>query len=225
MLTGIFKRFYIFTILIFIHELGHFIAGVSFKWKVDKICIYPYGGCTKFDTLVNVSYLEEFIVLIMGPVFQIIFYLLIKNYISYNDYVILKNYNYAILFFNLLPIYPLDGGRLFNMLFSLVFPYKKSLYLSIYLSMIIFVFLFIYSKSISYYIVLFLLFFKLIKEYKNIKYYCNKFLLERYIYKLKFRKIKVIKKIDNFYKNKSHIIKDKYKYKEEDEYLSKHFNS
>jgi len=159
MLTGIFKRFYIFTILIFIHELGHFIAGVSFKWKVDKICIYPYGGCTKFDTLVNVSYLEEFIVLIMGPVFQIIFYLLIKNYISYNDYVILKNYNYAILFFNLLPIYPLDGGRLFNMLFSLVFPYKKSLYLSIYLSMIIFVFLFIYSKSISYYIVLFLLFF------------------------------------------------------------------
>lgn len=224
MATGIFKSFYIFTILILVHEVGHFLTGLLLKWKVDKICIYPYGGCTKFDTLVNVSYLEEFIVLIMGPVFQIVFYLLIKNYLTYNDYLILKNYNYAILFFNLLPIYPLDGGRLFNILFSLFFPYKKSLYLSIYFSIIIFLFLFFYSKSISYYIILFFLLFKVIKEYKNIKYYCNKFLLERYIYKLKFKKLKVINRIDNLYKNKSHIIKDKYKYRDEYEYLFNYFS-
>ena len=76
----------------------------------------------------------------------------------------------------------------------------------------------------SYYIVLFFLVFKVIKEYNNIKYYCNKFLLERYIYKLKFRKTKIINKSDNFYKNKNHIIKDKYLYKDEDEYLFNHFN-
>ena len=224
MTTGIFKSFYIFTILILVHEFGHFLTGVLFKWKVDKICIYPYGGCTKFDTLVNINYVEEFIVLIMGPVFQIVFYLLIKKYLTYADYLILKKYNYAILIFNLLPIYPLDGGRLFNFFFCLFFPYKKSLYLSIYLSIIIFILLFIYSRSISYYIVLFFLIFKVIKEYKNIKYYCNKFLLERYIYKLKFRKTKIINKSENFYKNKSHIIKDRYLYKDEEEYLFNHFN-
>ena len=225
MLTGIFKSFCIFTILIIVHELGHFTMGSLFKWKVNKICIYPYGGCTKFDILVNTSYFQEFIVLIMGPVFQFMFYFVIKDYLNYNDYLIFKNYNYAIIIFNLLPVYPLDGGRLFNLFFSLIFPYKKSLYLSIYFSIVIFVFLFVFSRSISYYIVLLFLLFKVIKEFNNIKYYCNKFLLERYIYKLRFKKIKIITNGNNFYKNKTHIIKDKNKYNDEEEYLCKYFNN
>jgi len=139
---GYFRFIMYFMILILIHELGHIAISLIFKWNIDKIIILPFGGLTKYNEIINKPLIEEFLISISGIIFQIIFYLLIKNYISYNDYVILKNYNYAILFFNLLPIYPLDGGRLFNMLFSLVFPYKKSLYLSIYLSMIIFVFLF-----------------------------------------------------------------------------------
>ena len=42
----------VFTIVI-IHELGHFIMAKHFKWNFDKIAIYPFGGCTKFNEKIN----------------------------------------------------------------------------------------------------------------------------------------------------------------------------
>lgn len=224
MITGMFKGFIIFSTLILIHELGHFITGTIMGWETDKICIYPYGGCTKFKTLINTSYIEEFLVLIMGPLFQIIFYSFVKDYFSINDFLLLKKYNAVILIFNLLPIYPLDGGRLFNLMFSYFFSYKKGLYLSIIVSVIVFTFLLIYKYSISYYIVILFLINSIIREYKNIKYNFNKFLLERYIYRLRFKKIKIVNSIDSFYKNRSHIIKCDKSYMDESQVLYKYFN-
>ena len=101
LLSGMFKEFTFVFILIFFHELGHAITGILLGFKLDKIIIYPYGGLTKFNNLENINLNKELIMLIMGPLCQIITYIiLITNF----KYPYIKVYHYSILIFNLLPI-------------------------------------------------------------------------------------------------------------------------
>ena len=113
--TGLFKDFVLFTSIILIHELGHALAALYYKWDIEKIVIMPFGGITIFNEKLNRPIKEEFIILIFGPIFQIIYYRILFPII--NSYAFM-NYHYALLFFNLLPIYPLDGAKLLNLLFN-----------------------------------------------------------------------------------------------------------
>ena len=130
-MTGLFKDFVVFTSIIFIHELGHIITGILFKWKIDKVIIFPFGGLTIFNQKINTSSLEEFIIAIAGIAFQTIFLLLLNT----NNYLFIKYYK-IILFFNILPIYPLDGSKVLNIFLNKIFPFKKSYSLTIFISLI-----------------------------------------------------------------------------------------
>ena len=70
-ITGNFNNYIIFTSIILFHELGHIITSLLFKWKIEKILILPFGCITIYNVLLNVKLKEEFLVAIMGPVFQI----------------------------------------------------------------------------------------------------------------------------------------------------------
>ena len=80
-LTGYFSNLIIFTSIIIIHELGHYLIGLYYNYKVDKITIYPYGGITKFKTLINTNINKDLIISISGPIMQIIYYMIITYYI------------------------------------------------------------------------------------------------------------------------------------------------
>ena len=77
-----------------IHELGHFLTAKFLNWKVDKIYFYPYCGYTKFNDDLNKPKKEELLIMIMGPVFQIIYYLLIFRFLTMNELELFKNYHY-----------------------------------------------------------------------------------------------------------------------------------
>ena len=84
-ITGFFKNFIIFTSIILIHELGHITSALIFKWNIEKVIILPFGGITIFNERIDKSLLEEFIIAIMGPIFQIIFMIIFKeNTLFYN---------------------------------------------------------------------------------------------------------------------------------------------
>ena len=204
---GLFNNFVIYFSLLIIHELGHTFMGITLGYKVDKIKIYPYGGVTTFKCTYNDPLFKEFLVLIMGPIFQIIGYLILKRFINY-DYLII--YHYTLLTFNLLPIYPLDGGKLLNILFNYHFNYKLSFYLSFYFSLILIVFFIgynFYNFNLNFMMILIVLLIKLIKMYKDFDYTYNNFLLERYLYNYKFKKINCIDSSNKFYRDREHIIK------------------
>ena len=76
-LTGYFSNIIIFTSIIIIHELGHYLVGIYYNYKVDKITIYPYGGITKFTTLINTSINKDLMISISGLIMQSIYYIII----------------------------------------------------------------------------------------------------------------------------------------------------
>ena len=136
-------------------------------------------------------------------------------------------YHYGILFFNLLPIYPLDGGKLTQLILSLFMPYKKSLHTTIlisYIVILIYLIVNITSIKINGIIISIFLIHKVYIEQNNICFIYEKFLLERYLNNYKFKQSKIIVDEKSFYKNKRHLIRKENKYLLEKEYLTQKYN-
>lgn len=218
-LTATYKQFLVIFFLILIHEIGHSLMALLFHVRVEKIIIYPLGGISKFDMDLNISPYKELWILIMGPIFQFLgYYILI---LLFGSNYLFDLYHYTILIFNLLPIYPLDGGKLLKIFFDFYLPYKYSFYLVIITSfLIVFITLIktetIYINSIiigGFLLVL------IYKERKKIPLFYNKFLLERILNNYNFKNIKIINDKNSFYRNKKHLIKNKGVFISEKDYL------
>ncbi len=192
---------------------------IFFKVETDKIYIYPLGGISKFNMPLNIKVYKEFLILIMGPVFQNIGFVLLKYLI--NDYNLLLKYHLGILIFNLLPIYPLDGGKLINLLFTKVIPYRYSYRLTIIISYIMTIIILLSNNKISINMILTYIFLIYIirKEDNKTNYIYNKFLLERLLNNYSFKKSKKIKNDKSFYREKHNIIKVGNMYINEKDYL------
>lgn len=196
-----------------------------FKYIIDKIIIYPFGGLTKYNALLNSSIYKEIIILLFGPLFQIIFYFIIlilykKGFVNINVFNIFYNININLLFFNLLPILPLDGGKLMNLIFDIILPYKISHIISIIISIIILIIFITINFSIFYLLLAVILVKSIINEILNHKIKFNKFLIERYIYKLNLKEGNIINKISEVKRGIKHKIKVKEKIYNEKEYLN-----
>ena len=223
LLSGYFNLIAITTILLLIHECAHFFTAYFFNWEVDKIVFYPYGGVSKFNHEVNCPIKEELIVLLMGPIMQLGCYLVLMNIpYLYNYQEIIKTINYSILTFNLLPIYPLDGGRIMQLLICYLTSYNLSFKIIYFISFIflsLITLIFFYHPTINILLIIILLVIKLISEKRNTNYYLEKFILERYLHKYKFKKSKIVKRTKDFKRDYHHLIKINDKYFLEEEYL------
>ena len=230
-ISGYYINLIAITSLLLIHELGHYTAAKLLKFKVLKIVIYPFGGITKIHDLINKDINEEILVATSGVIFQFIFYLIIVylNHINIiRDYTlnIYTLYNNQIIFFNLMPIYPLDGSKIINLLLSKFFNYNLSNKLTIIISLMgmsLFILTSSYNHNYSYIMVLSVLIIYNYKFIKQLKYIYNRFLLERYLYNISYPKIKIINNGNKMYKNNSHIIKVNNNYITEKKYLSKYY--
>lgn len=223
-LTASFKIFFIISFLIIIHEIGHVLMAYLFGLEIEKIYIYPLGGISKFNMPINISIKKELLILINGPIFQIIAYLILVQIFKY-DKDLIKVYHYNILLFNLLPIYPLDGGKILSLLVEKIFPYRTSLKITTIISYIILLIgiYVIKVRKINIIITFIFLFIIITKEKCKIEYYYNKFILERYLNNYKFTNTKIITNINNMYRDYKHLIKENSKYYEEKEYLLKKY--
>lgn len=222
-LIGHFRFISYFMLIITIHELGHIIMALFFKWNIDKIIILPFGGLTKFNEIINRSLIEEFLIAISGVIFQFIFYMIIKQYIDYEYFNMI---NYFIIVFNLMPIYPLDGSKILNVLLNKITSFKNSLLISViisYILIIIFSILFFKINKL-FILVLSFLFLEVNKLYKERKEIFNKFLLERYLNEFKFKHKKIINHVSEMKKDYRHLFYIDEKYMTENYFLKKMFD-
>lgn len=92
-------------LFIFIHELGHVIAGWLFKIETEKVVLGIFGGMACFKTTLQTP-LQILVVSAGGPLANA---LLVPITLLCPEQVFWSN---LLLLFNLLPIYPLDGGQM-----------------------------------------------------------------------------------------------------------------
>ncbi len=107
-------------VVLLIHEFGHFFAMKFYNYTNVKLFIIPLLGALVSGTKQNVSQKQMSIILLAGPLpgLCIGYALFFVNREMPNDTLkLLGNTFIFINLFNLLPIYPLDGGRLLETLF------------------------------------------------------------------------------------------------------------
>ena len=209
-------------LIILIHELGHVFFIKILKYKVKKIEIFPFGGITKIEKDINTSTNKEILIASGGIIFQLILLSVIK-YLPISAYTenILLKYNMSIIFFNILPIIPLDGSVILNSILNKFFSYKKSYYIYLTIS-IVGIVLYIFSNyyySLNNYLIVGLLIVKTYYAYKNYHYLFNRFLLERYLNKYEFKYLNTkegnldILKIDTYqyFKENNKVVSEKQK--------------
>lgn len=215
-ITGFFKDFSYIMMIILIHELGHILSSIYFKWNTEKIMILPFGGITIFDEKINRPLKEELIIALSGPLIQFIVFS------NINNPLILK-YHYFLLFFNLLPIVPLDGSKIFNICLNYFLPFKLSHIITIIVSFLLLSLIFVKFNLIILLVFIFLIF-KIIDEYFNHKNIFNKFLMERYLYKFNFKRRKIVRNTNSMFRDNKHLFYIDNKYQTEDEILQKRFD-
>ena len=143
LITSQFEIYIIIMIFAIIHELGHLVAGLLLKFKVEEIKLTPMGVRLQFK-VTNKEYnkkvkkgnwlnVKKAIIALAGPITNIIIFIaliLLQNF----DLAFTKTYIYQIIIysnlliaiFNMIPIYPMDGGRVINEILKITVGYKKA---------------------------------------------------------------------------------------------------
>ncbi|WP_245308252.1 M50 family metallopeptidase [Halalkalibacter urbisdiaboli] len=137
--TGYFREVIMVFFIVFIHELGHAFAAHYFKWRILKIELLPFGGVAEVEDNGNRPFREELIIIIAGPIqhlwlIGLSFLFIDTSFWTVADHQLFIWHNLTILFFNLIPVVPLDGGRLVQLWCTYRWPYQKALAVSRWLS-------------------------------------------------------------------------------------------
>ncbi|WLD92234.1 M50 family metallopeptidase [Alkalihalobacillus sp. AL-G] len=223
--TGHFRELIILFSVILIHELGHAITAAVLKWRLVKIELLPFGGVAEMDEYGNRPYHEELLVILAGP-FQHVWMLAVAkaglNFGIGDPHLLemLVSINWMILLFNLLPIWPLDGGKLLFLLSTVYLPFRKAKRWTILVSATFLILFFIvsltlYSFNLNLVVILLFLLYAHYIEWKHQSYVYLRFLLERFHLPASFTKKRVISVspdlrvdhvLNHFYKGYEHDI-------------------
>ena len=225
MLTASFFPYFIITLLVVVHEFGHLLLAKLFGGKILKVYIYPFGGISKVAISYNISLFREFLILIAGPFFQFLAMFILFYFFPNKEKMVLL-YHYGILFFNLLPIYPLDGGKILCLFFHRFLPYKRAYYFTFllsYLCLLFILYFYFVSSSFNLLFIFAFLTYKLIKEINQLEFTFHRFLMERYLRCFHFHKSKIVHSYNQFQRSYHHLIISDGCYYTEKEYLEKNF--
>ncbi len=122
-------------VCVVLHELGHSIAAIKLGGEVDSITLLPIGGMAHLSKMPEKP-MEEFLVSAAGPLVNVVIAALLWIYIALfhpadittiefetitaaNFPIMLLAANLFIVAFNLIPAFPMDGGRLFRSALSI----------------------------------------------------------------------------------------------------------
>jgi stage IV sporulation protein FB len=128
--------------IVFLHEMGHVVAAKSFGWNVKEVQLLPFGGVAIVEELGGIPANEDLIVALAGPLqhiwmilFAMIMRLLNPENSDWWNYFIEANLMIGL--FNLMPVLPLDGGRVLQTVFGYIMPYHRSLFYATILSLVL----------------------------------------------------------------------------------------
>lgn len=106
--------------IVLLHEFGHIFVGKHFGVQAKDVTLYLFGGCANMEVPVEPK--KEFFIAIGGPLVNVLLILPLYSMCGISEFFLNVFYaNLFILFFNILPCFPLDGGRILRSILCLFF--------------------------------------------------------------------------------------------------------
>jgi stage IV sporulation protein FB len=139
--TGYFAELLTLFAIVLVHELGHVIAARGYGWTVREVKLLPFGGVAEVEEAGSVPAKEEAAVAIAGPLQNA--WMAAAAWAlgqlgwwngDFADYVLRANLMIGL--FNLLPILPLDGGKLMQAALGRTLTFHQSLIWSARISLV-----------------------------------------------------------------------------------------
>ncbi len=133
----------VFTLLIFgcvvLHEFGHAFAARAFGIRTPDITLYPIGGVARLERMPR-SPVQELVIAVAGPAVNVaiaVGILLVLGGLSATDWTPLDRaggglatgllqVNILLVVFNMLPAFPMDGGRVLRALLAMIMDHTKA---------------------------------------------------------------------------------------------------
>ena len=151
-------------LFVLLHELGHALTGQRFGVKTAHITLLPIGGVASMERMPEKPW-QEFWIAIAGPAVNLAIALLIGGVLllsgQWDPSTIRTDYdpgnfagnllavNLVLFLFNLIPAFPMDGGRILRALLSLRFDRAKATQIAARIGQVLaicFVFIGLYSN-------------------------------------------------------------------------------
>ena len=148
-LYGLLVTVALFT-MVLLHELGHSVAAMAYGIGVRDITLLPIGGVARLEQMPEKP-LQEFVVAMAGPAVNIILAIILAPVVfglapaGSGLFVLtmrsgagllglltfLLTANVSLALFNLLPAFPMDGGRIFRAFLGLFLDFERATSLAI----------------------------------------------------------------------------------------------
>ncbi len=163
-LTKQIEIYALLMIFALLHECGHLVAGLILKFKPEKINIMPMGVSISFKIPIddynikiknaNLLSIKKIIIALSGPIINMIIVIILIFFDFNLDEIKRLNIIYSniiICIFNLLPIYPLDGGRILKQIIKIKYGIINSIKYTNQIQNIVMILVTIISSIAIYY--------------------------------------------------------------------------
>jgi len=126
------------------HEYGHALTARRFGIKTQDITLLPIGGIARLERMPDKPW-QEFLVAVAGPMVNVVIAaILITGLVTTNSWetisgsllplmgmstnfwLDLAKINIILILFNMLPAFPMDGGRVVRALLAMSLPYERA---------------------------------------------------------------------------------------------------
>jgi len=119
---------------VLLHEFGHSLVAMRYGYQIDSITLWLFGGVARFTEMPE-NWKQEFTIAVAGPIVSValgvlsyLAFLVVPGSLPPAKFVLayLAMTNVALAVFNMLPGFPMDGGRVLRALLARTRPHARA---------------------------------------------------------------------------------------------------